>query len=229
MTSIVAMVSFFDEPEAALKGVVDDLSALGVTTLVAVDGAYALFPDGEPRSPGWQHAVLRECCASRQMGFLLYEPGTTWADNEVGKRKFMLHLALSIANEGDWVAVYDADYRLVDCDRDELHSLMANPALDVIDVQFTDDPRAASSWHRMRMFLRATPGLRMGRNHYTYYLPPDDRTSQVLPRGAGQVDVPWAGELHGTRVAHRSWARDQNRHARQVTYYERRDATQIEA
>ena len=75
----------------------------------------------------------------------------------------------------------------------------------------------------MRMFYRATPGMRMGTNHYTY-LYPDGRHSVVMV-GGSTIPAEWTREV---RVHHRHFLRDDARHAAQTRYYEVRDTQNLE-
>jgi hypothetical protein len=59
------LLAFYDEPESSLLACVDALADAGVDHLVAVDGAYELFPDAKPASPVNQHAAIVLACRER--------------------------------------------------------------------------------------------------------------------------------------------------------------------
>jgi hypothetical protein len=100
---------FYDEPVPELVACIKGLHDAGVTELVAVDGAYALYPDGQPASDPNQHAAIVLACRRLGMGCTLHVPARVWAGNEVEKRTFLFKLGWTVAEEGDWFWVQDAD------------------------------------------------------------------------------------------------------------------------
>lgn len=226
---IVGMMSFYDEPEIYLKRSVRGLARLGARYIVACDGAYAMFSGGEARSSSDQIEALRLAALNRGIAPILHQPESVWAGNEVEKRQKMLDLALSIACDDDWLAIWDCDYRLLEAP----HLLDVGDALrsttrDVATISFTEDLSADDDrdFYPMGMFLRARQGTRMDGNHHTYLLP-DGRRTQVLRRPVpNEADAIHLGDV---RVLHDVHQRDSERRARQVEYYERRDDAGIES
>jgi hypothetical protein len=47
---IVALTAFYDEPPAMIASMLNGLARLRVDHVVALDGAYRLYPDGKPAS-----------------------------------------------------------------------------------------------------------------------------------------------------------------------------------
>jgi hypothetical protein len=57
---LIALLSFYDEPAEALAECVQSLARAGCDHVVAVDGAYALYPEGKPMSPIEQVGTIAE-------------------------------------------------------------------------------------------------------------------------------------------------------------------------
>jgi len=227
--NIIGMMAMYDEPEIHIKRSVRGLARLGVSKLVVADGAYALLPDGSPTSPPEQICVLREQCVARRIALHLHQPTEVWAGNEVEKRQKMLDLAYDVSYDGDWLAIWDCDYRLVSPPPvAEIAESLRSTSCDVATIAFTEDPTAVHGldFYPMGMLLRAQRGIRMGGNHHTYLFP-DGRQTQVLRRpvlhGAEALHLP------DVRVLHAVHARDPERRARQAAYYCERDALGVES
>jgi hypothetical protein len=219
---ITAMLNFYDEGLVELSRVVDDIARLGATRLVAVDGAYENFPGGEPRSDFTQALAIRLATARNNIDLVLVEPARVWVGDEVAKRQFMLDLALAVTPAGEWLMVFDADYELIDLYVD-VAELLSRTTDDALDITFTTAPDVPAGDHQFRMFMRATPGMRMGPNHYTYIYP-DGQHSTVMARDS-TIEAVWT---HKIRIFHRHHLRDEARHAAQTAYYEIRDGQGLE-
>ncbi len=226
------MMSFFHEDDILLKRSVRGLARLGVKRIVAVDGPYALFPNDGPYSDPQQIRVLRQAATQRGVELCLFQPDEPWAGNEAEKRQRMLDLALGRAYRGDWLVVWDCDYRLMDApDAARIKDRLDETDLDVATTSFTEDPLAASrssahDFYPMAMFLRATPGIKMDGNHHTYALP-DGRRSQVLRRPVeNEAEALDLGEI---KILHDVQRRAPERRAMQTSYYEARDEQGIES
>lgn len=228
--NLVAMMSFYDEPEERLQNCVFDLSDLGVTTIVAVDGAYSNLPGGKARSPFNQVDALLTAVEVVDLNVVLYQPSTTWEGDEVAKRQFMLNLAWSVVGVVDyrrgphspWFVVWDCDYELEDTGPQaaRVRAALADTSLDVAEVAFSESSND-DGWHPMRMFMRAG-AIKMAGNHHTYELP-NGRLSQILSRPVPNMAE--ALDMRAVRVRHRVHDRDPERRRRQAEYYERRVET----
>jgi hypothetical protein len=229
--TLIAMMSFFDEDDLLLKRSVRGLARIGVKRIVAVDGPYALFPNDGPYSNPQQICVLRQAAIQRGVDLCLFQPDQPWAGNETEKRQRMLDLALKRAYRGDWLVVWDCDYRLMDApDPAWIRGRLQATDLDVATISFTEDPLAASrlsahDFYPMAMFLRAVPGIKMDGNHHTYVLP-DGRRSHILRRPVeNEAEALDLGEV---RILHDVQRRSLERRARQTAYYEARDVQGVE-
>src|SRR4051794_1394880 len=99
---IHALLNWFDEPPAALAACVASLKLGAVDSVIAIDGAYALFPDAKPNSPPDQAAVIHETARTLGITCTIHTPNQTWAGNEVQKRTSLFDLAHAISDNGDW-------------------------------------------------------------------------------------------------------------------------------
>ncbi len=226
---IIAMLSHYYEDPAFLKRSVRGLARLGVDTIIAVDGAYALLPDGKPYSSTEQIRALAFACRDRRIHLICHQPDDVWAGNEVEKRQTMLDLAFSWADDGDWLVIWDCDYKLLTCPwKFSLKDRLQATNCDVATIAFTEDPRADGEhdFYPMGMFLRAQRGIKMDSSHHTYLLP-DGRRTQVLRRPVENE----ADALHmpDVKVLHDVHARDPERRARQTAYYIERDRLAVES
>lgn len=220
---ITAMLNWYDEDQITLRRVCGDVARLGATKLVAVDGAYENFKGrvGANSNP-YQREDLEDAALANGLDLISYVPQTKWVGDEVAKRQVMLDLALAVTPADGWLLVYDADYELINLNVD-VPELLASTVEDAVDITFTTSPEMPEGDHHFRMFLRATAGLRMGTNHYTY-LYPDGRHSVVMV-GGSTIEGPW---VKGVRVFHRHYLRDAARHQAQTDYYEIRDTQKLE-
>ncbi len=225
---IIAMMAFYDEPEELLKRSVRGMASLGVTDLIACDGSYSLYPGGLAFSPSHQVNSLDLLAQSRRIHLHLHQPVKVWAGNEVEKRQKMLDMAMLWANDGDWLAIWDCDYKFVSAPLPiEIVVRLRSTRCDVATVAFTEDPSSDDQgFYPMGMFIRAIPGIKMDGNHHTYVFP-DGRRTQVLRRPVPNE----AKALHmpDVKILHDVHARDPERRASQAAYYEARDKLQVES
>jgi hypothetical protein len=220
------MVSFWDEDPNLLRSCFDGMTKLGVTHVVAVDGVLDLYPGGESNSAVYKHKIILEMTEARGMDLLLYRNQERWTGNEVGKRQFMLDLALAITTAEDWLLVWDTDYVLLE----PFHPryLLEHTDLNFADVSYGEDP---DHLYHARLLMRAQTGLQLRTNHYAYY---EDLTDVIgswfLPdnrRDGGEN--PQALDLTKLiRVHHDHSLRPQERLDGRTVFYERRDEQKVE-
>lgn len=222
---LVAMLSWYDEPDHLLWDTVNDFfPRLGVTDVVAVDGAYALLPGGQGRSAYSQVYTILHAAEVNGINVLLYQPSKPWPGNEVQKRQAMLELSLAITAKSDWVMPWDADWWMDPAWDEDLLELLANTKKDFADLQFTQAKYPDDvGWWWMRQFIRAQRGIHFSTNHYTYVVPGRDPTV-VAPRGWDLTQ----GDKTKLRVWHRPEHRSYERWRQQVDYYDLRDSQGVE-
>lgn len=232
MTRIIGITSFYDEKPAWLHDAIASIARHGVEHLVAVDGAYALFANGQPASPPEQHQAIEDTCRTHNIGLTLHVPRTTWQGNEIEKRTFCFRLAEQLAEPDDWYWSMDADQVVTDCPPD-LKQQLGETKHDAAVVTFYEGHHERKVAQRatwdgdefpVRLLFRAIPGLSVEGNHFTY-VTPDGRCVWGNPH---QQHIDPALDLSALRVEHRTWERDEERHRAQYDYYRRRDETGYE-
>jgi hypothetical protein len=241
---LIALLSWYEESPSWLAALVASLPKAGVSHLVAVDGAYALFQGGRAASGTEQHEVLVETCRTLGLGLTLHAPEHVWHGNEVEKRSFMLALAETVAEpHADWYVSVDADNvisyadlvpeRLAELDEDaaEARLWQRHDYLGMDDGAVARTPGAM--WPEetrcpVRCLFRAIPGLRLAGNHYTYALP-DGRLLWGRDSEHDQPLEPAADLTQSLVIEHRSHFRTPWRRELQKAYYQRRDMVRAEA
>jgi hypothetical protein len=101
---IVAALAWYREPPEFLDRLVRSLAGL-VDVLVALDGAWALFPDAEPHSTLAEGMALHEAALDAGVRLELRTPEIVF-ESQVAKRAALMALA---AEHGDWILVIDGD------------------------------------------------------------------------------------------------------------------------
>lgn len=214
---VIALLSWYDERPSWLAGVVASLSRLQVEHVIALDGAYGLYPNGLPYSPPEQAATIQQTCHALQMGCTISNPQEPWVGNEVEKRNFHFALAETLTTEDDWYFTIDADTFVTDAGDFRKH--LEETEDDVAEVRFIERAGGIESGGMLRCVHRAIPGLRYVGNHFT-------------PRTPEGVDLhrPTTScvSLPMVTVEHRTRERDRYRKESQQKYYDRRDRMGVE-
>lgn len=247
---IAAVLSWFDESPAWLATAVAGMGRF-CDLIVAVDGAYSLYPGARPRSRPDQAEAVTIAAEAAGVGLVLHQPQEVFWGNEVEKRNLTFKLAAPFLEPGrDWVCAFDADYHVervnADMVRHELGSTERNVAtytlLDGYDVladgmaSHAAKHAVSTEWtHRTRDIFRWTPDLRYERAHYvvrgTY---PD--VGDVYVKGPEMVigGDRWAEpqpclDLNELLVVHHRTAhRARIRNEAREEYYRNRDLAGIE-
>lgn len=233
---VVALLSWYDEPAAWLAACVTSLRRLPVQHVIAVDGAYLLFPDAGAWSPPEQHQALIETCRAMDYGLTLHTPSHPWAGNEIEKRTHMFRLADTVCEPGDWLLVIDADelvrsafgFDLEALDDVDVATSMLLQRIDPLGTRQSARAAGNFDWDHtsrstIRNLFRWTPGITVEGRHYRYQTA-DGR----LLWGDEHDQLEHAADSHIT-IEHRQRERDINRTSRQQTYYQRRDQLRVEA
>lgn len=230
---IHVLISWYDERPDWLAATVASCAKFA-DTVVAVDGAYALYPDGKGQSPTGQAEAIRETARALGMGVTICEPALPWRGNEVEKRAAMFRVAETVSEPRDWYFIMDGDQvvREVRCD---LKEQLAFTDLCVAESGFwtrrqhyapEDRPFVTSMDEfqgAIRTMFRAIPGLTVEGTHFNYVCP-DGRT--LWSNGPGQER---ALDLRDeVLIEHRNQARDLWRNQSREKYYERRNSLNIE-
>lgn len=234
MPRVVALLSWFEEHEGALAACVASLGG-AVDHVVAVDGAYALYPGGRAKSGAHQAEAIRETARALKMGCTIFEPQTVWRGNEVEKRSYMFRLAETLTTEDDWYMVIDADELVTDWGGVNVKARLDETDKDVAQVTLwnrrphlpAEGPppffNPLEQQEPLRMFFRAIRGLHVSGMHF-HYKCPDGRFLWA----DGAVEIAEPEQLLDVRVEHRSLSRDPTRRQDSQEYYNRRVKAGIE-
>lgn len=171
---VTAVLAWFDERPEDLERCVRGI-AVAADKLIAVDGAYARYPNAAIRSPLAQELAIRRTAAEVGLQVRVYIPDRLWA-GQVEKRSFMFSVA---APTSDWVEVVDADWS-ISGDREQVRAELDHfrAAVDVVRVDFHTPAgdQVASGWHQraegttisLPHFFRSLPQMRVERFHWQY-------------------------------------------------------------
>lgn len=223
---LIATLSYFNEEPALLRECISRLSAVGVDVVVAVDGPYDLYPTRLLGSSfETSEAIVNSCSGAGQPDLVLRNK-SGWEGNEVEKRNYMLEVALSIAEEGDWLLVVDSDHMWEPNRLYDLKQHLEGFAYNVVEVAFADcsleDPMP--NWYEARLLLRAIPGMHYEGAHWRVRFP-DGTAVSTLKGGDHLIDRPAEIiKFHDFRVRHTVYQAGEERRGRQGAYYQSRDA-----
>src|SRR3954463_3130400 len=240
---LYGLISWYDEAPSWLSACVASLAKVGCDHIVALDGAYAFYPEGKPRSGPEQAEAIYRTAEGAGMGCTIHAPSEVWLGNEVEKRSKLFEIAEVISEPlVDWWFVMDADQVVIDPDPSTLKPRLEATDLDVAETMFEErmDPYATklkaetarkTHWNRTTQFtvrnlFRALPQLRLATNHFTYRTADGRRLWGNAVMGEAALEP--ALLLHDVRIEHRTWFRDLARHESQYTYYRRREELGIE-
>jgi hypothetical protein len=218
---LIALLAWFEEPAEWLAELVASCARAGCDHVVAVDGAYALLPNGSGFSSPEQHAAILHTARGAGIGATIHAPSQRWFGNEVEKRSALFRLAEATAEPGDWYWVLDAD-----CVVTEAHAVkerLADTTLLAAEHRLEERQDGTVSKSMHRGLFRAGWGLRVQGRHSHYV----DAAGRVLWDGPGGDHVP-ALDLFDVRVEHRRSQRPVARRSDQVEYYRRRDLAGVE-
>lgn len=179
---IIGCLVWYDESSTWLASHVAGFARV-CDLIVAVDGAYALYPGARPRSHPDQAFAIQDACEAMECGLVLHRPNSVFWGNEVEKRNLSLKLAAPFATDNTWILVFDSDLLVFHAEPDiiryELERTECNAAtytwLDGKDyqalpdeVEFARTIPASTDWTiRARSLYRWTPDLEYGPAHYT--------------------------------------------------------------
>jgi hypothetical protein len=150
--------------------------------VVAVDGAYALYPGGKPQSDPEQAEAILHAAYAAGIGVTVHRPREVWMGNQIEKRTALFRLGAETG--ADWFYVFDADDLVTHVPADARDRLeQADEDVAVFTLWWTEDverDEAKAAGARMfsypheaanryfRGLFRALPGLRVEGAHYHY-------------------------------------------------------------
>ena len=178
---ICGILSWYDEAPHWLATAVAGFARV-CDLIVAVDGAYALYPGARPCSHPQQAEAVLSAAEAAGVACLLHRPQKLFFGNEVEKRNLTLRLAAPFLGEDDWVLAFDADCHVFKCDqirvRGELENtdaLLASYTFLNVEDAFVNpdlarlssvDDFSTESTGRTRDIYRWHPSLLYGPQHW---------------------------------------------------------------
>lgn len=180
---IHALLSWYSESPSWLAETVASLAGVA-DRIVAIDGAYALYPDSteRPASGIEQAETILRAAGGARIACTLHRPTEPFYGNEVEKRSLLFTLAEQDASEEDWYFVIDGD-EVVTYAAPDLKATLDCLGEDVAEVglTWTDDRQATGLGRRaeqtneirdgftpVRRLYRALPGLHVEGAHNVY-------------------------------------------------------------
>lgn len=201
---VIACLIWWDERPDWLAACVASCATF-CSHIVAVDGAYSLFPNATAVSPPEQAATIMQTAEAHGMGCTIHEPDHLWEGQEPEKRAFLFELAESVAVPNiDWYFKIDADEEVhLGCTASDLVQHLGATTLDVGKARFYPGHQT------MRRLFRALPGLRATSDEE--YATPDGRVFLANP------ETHHADELLPVEIDHRR--HDRRTHKQQADKY----------
>jgi hypothetical protein len=217
VTRIIALLAWYMEDPGWLRDTIHGLARVPVDHLVAIDGAYTLFPDAQARSTPTEYEAIVSTCEQTGIGLTLHTPREPWLGNECEKRSKLFQLADQEATpHQDWYLIIDADEIITTVPAD-LYAQLAATEHDVAQVTFTEPhPTLKRRDYPMPILFRAIPGTRVVGNHFTYRTP----DGRYLWGNATTDDLEPRLDLTDTfRLEHLTHYRDPQRRTAASQYY----------
>lgn len=218
---LVGIISWYDEKPKDLVTAVTSIIRAGVDHIVAVDGAYALYPNGTPNSPPDQHEAIMAACRGLNVGCTLHVPSDVFFGNEIEKRTLCFQLAEQITTPDDWYWVMDADQTVTSAIG--LRGMLEATDLDVATVKFHDHGTDPISGFPVRDLFRAVRGLHLFQSHCTYKTGDGRFLWSNISTGREPAQEPALDLFPHVAIEHHPNSRTKERNQAKVTYYERRN------
>ncbi len=212
---ICGCLSFYDESPLWLSSAVTGAAKL-CDHIIALDGAYALYPNGRARSNPESSEAIVEAANAAGVGLTLHWPSEVWYGNQVEKRDRLFKMAALV--EPDWVYVFDADdlvthvpadihQRIEQAEEDVAvytlwwsEDMHATPAREDAAQAFPYPHEAANRY--FRGLFRMLPNLRVEGAHYHYVADKDGDTVHLRGHPDKHELAPFL-DLTDMRVQHR--------------------------
>lgn len=226
---IVALLCWYDERPAHLYECVRALGSC-CHTVVAVDGAWELWPEGTPHSSNLEAEAIVQASLDADLGLLLHQPVGIW-ESEIAKRTAAFNLGRTVAGRYDWFLVVDSDEIAGTQDKAGLLDELDHCGDLVAQVDF------ATTWlaspfpvhHGIRRLYRNLPDLAVTGLHSIYVATHPDGGRVILNGDERLHEVEPAADLrHLLTLHHRKDIRDVDRDNRRGEYIRRREQARTE-
>jgi len=240
---IVGLLSWFDESPSWVAAAITGFARI-CDTIVAQDGAYALFPGARPCSHPDQAEAAVLAAEAAGVGLTLHRPNDVYWGNEVEKRNHGLRMAAAHLTPGeDWLIVFDADFHMLRCNPEMIRYDLENTDLHVATYVLLDgmdymaneklallanrDDLSTEWTSRTRDIYRWNPTVTVGPAHWHY--------SAVIDGEPTWLRGPWAEREtdavnldQNLAVYHRTKDRPQVRRDAAKGYYDARALHKVE-
>lgn len=215
---IIALMAWYDEDVTILWRMIRSLEGVA-DRLVAVDGAYALYPDGKPRSPRAQHIEIDEAAKAAGISATIVTPKKLWKHNEVEKRCFMFEEGDKFANpDKDWFLIMDADDYVID--PGGFRNILQRTEYDVAAVELLNKEGTGTAFRKL---FRALPGIYVEGAHYVF-----KHGNRYLWGNTGYHRLEPCADARMLRIVHDPDARPDSRTVAKNEFYRKRDGTRDE-
>lgn len=226
-----ALTIFYDEPLELIAAHFSSLAGV-VDHVIAVDGAFAHYPDAKGASDPTQHRMIQEICTGARLGLTLHVPTGPWYGNEVEKRNYTLALAEPVTREDGWYLSSDVDEVIVHVAEDWFEQLqrISDEGWGTMNIGIREtrvipnDPGFVpnDTWNPITNMYRAVPGLAYGPAHFILH------ADGVCYRGTQDMEaVSPYDATHLLRFDHRQ-ERPEYRNIAKRKYYAKRERLGLE-
>jgi hypothetical protein len=207
--NVTGLLAWYDESPQWLAEAVEGAAKL-CDHVLALDGAYALYPRGRARSDPEQAEAILYAAQRSHIGCTIHRPASVWLGNQLEKRSLMFELGATIG--ADWFFVFDADDLVSYVPAD------ARRRLEATEEDVAVYTLGGERYHRG--LFRALSELRVEDAHYHYLAERDGETVHL--RGNSDVHClePFLN-LTDLRVQHRQGLRSSERQAASAEYRRR--------
>lgn len=217
MVRVAAALAWHDESPEFLDRCVRSLGGV-CDELVALDGAWQLFPGGSPASPREQEDAIWEAARDTGLTVRVRTPLEVF-ESQVEKRQVLMAMA---GDEADWVLVIDADEYIAQADGDSVHAALevASESVGIVThrnlhqgwtAENPDPPRAGMN---RRLYRSGTTVITV---HSGYV-----RDGEYL-HVADPVDL-----REALTIEHDNWNRGDSRNERSREYRRARERERVE-
>jgi len=223
---IIALLSWYEESPGFLAELVESVARAGIDHVVAVDGAYAAFPDAEGSSDGDQAQAIISSAERFGMGVTVHRPARPWAGNEIEKRTFLFAAGHLVAEPGDWLWVCDGDEVITQADG--VSEALAATGLEVASpILWEGVTSGEHQWNSqpIRKLFRYQPSGIQVVGHHACYLTGDGAVLWDAWQPTNELP---SLSLPGVKVRHRPGDRDPDRNRARLAYYARSKAERLE-
>lgn len=163
---LVALLNFYDERPDWLAVCVASLATC-CDHVVAMDGAYAMFPQARSNSGDVQAGAIIGTAQALGLGVTYSAPKDAWKGNEVEKRNALVQMGKSVADPGDWFLVMDADMIVKDVPGG-LHATLSETDCMVGTYLIEETFQGQAGRHPIRYLVRCAEDLHLTRTHFGY-------------------------------------------------------------